>query len=69
MKTILIKNCRKKGGFTLIELLVYMALVGVIVVIAGQVFSDSTKFRVRSEGMIKSNAIVVDYVRFLAVPN
>ena len=47
------------------ELLVYMALVGVIVVIAGQVFSDSTKFRVRSEGMIKSNAIASDVSFFM----
>ena len=65
MKKILIKNCREKGGFTLMELLVYMALVGVIVVIAGQVFSDSTKFRVRSEGMIKSNAIASDVSFFM----
>ena len=65
MKNILIKNCRDRGGFTLIELLVYMALVGVIVVIAGQVFSDSTKFRVRSEGMIKSNAIASDVAFYM----
>ena len=42
-----------------------MALVGVIVVIAGQVFSDSTKFRVRSEGMIRANAIASDVALFM----
>lgn len=42
-----------KRGFTLIELLVYMGLIGVIVVIAGQAFSDSTKFRVRTENMLQ----------------
>lgn len=47
------------------ELMVYMALVGVIVVIAGQVFSDSTKFRVRSEGMIRANAIASDVALFM----
>ena len=65
MKNISNKYCCKKGGFTLIELMVYMALLGVIVVIAGQVFSDSTKFRVRSEGMIKSNAIASDVSFFM----
>lgn len=59
------KNSWGKSGFTLMELLVYMALVGVIVVIAGQVFSDSTKFRVRSEGMIRANAIASDVALFM----
>ena len=43
-----------KKGFTLIELLVYMLIVGIIVVFAGQAFSDSTKFRVRSQNMLKA---------------
>ena len=43
-----------KSGFTLMELLVYMAIVGIIVVIAGEAFSNSTKFRVRTDNMIKS---------------
>lgn len=43
-----------KAGFTLMELLVYMAIVGVVVIIAGQAFSDSTKMRVRTESMMKA---------------
>ena len=65
MKNRLNKNSWGKSGFTLMELMVYMALVGVIVVIAGQVFSDSTKFRVRSEGMIRANAIASDVALFM----
>ena len=44
----------KKSGFTLMELLVYMAIVGIVVVIAGEAFSNSTKFRVRTDNMIRS---------------
>ena len=43
-----------KKGFTLMELMVYLALIGVIVLVAGQAFSDSTKFRVRSKNMLAS---------------
>lgn len=43
-----------KRGFTLIELMVYMAIVGLVVVIAGEAFSNSTKFRVRTDNMIKA---------------
>jgi prepilin-type N-terminal cleavage/methylation domain-containing protein len=46
----------KKSGFTLIELMVYIAIVGVVVIVAGQAFSNSTKMRVRTESMIKANA-------------
>ncbi len=42
-----------KKGFTLMELLVYMAIVGIIVVVAGQAFSNSTKFRVRTQNMLR----------------
>lgn len=45
-----------KAGFTLIELIVYSGLIGVIVVIAGQAFSNSTKFRIRTENMIRSTS-------------
>ncbi|MCL4101337.1 type II secretion system protein J [Fibrobacter sp. HC4] len=44
-----------KRGFTLMELLVYMAIVGIVVVIAGQVYSDSTKMRIRTQGMIRAS--------------
>lgn len=50
------KARNSKAGFTLIELIVYSGLIGVIVVIAGQAFSNSTKFRVRSENMIRSTS-------------
>ena len=43
-----------KSGFTLMELLVYMAIVGIIVVIAGEAFSNSTKFRIRTDNMIRA---------------
>ncbi len=44
----------KKSGFTLMELMVYMAIVGIIVVIAGEAFSSSTKMRVRTDNMIRA---------------
>lgn len=43
-----------KAGFTLMELLVYMAIVGIIVVVAGEAFSNSTKFRVRTDNMVRA---------------
>jgi prepilin-type N-terminal cleavage/methylation domain-containing protein len=43
-----------RNGFTLMELLVYMMIVGIIVVIAGHAFSNSTKFRVRTQNMLKA---------------
>ncbi|MCQ2090383.1 MAG: prepilin-type N-terminal cleavage/methylation domain-containing protein [Fibrobacter sp.] len=46
------KCLNNRRGFTLIELLVYMAIVGIVVVIAGQVYSDSTKMRVRTQNML-----------------
>ena len=45
---------RGKSGFTLMELLVYMMIVGIIVIVAGQAFSNSTKFRVRTQNMLKA---------------
>ena len=55
----------KKSGFTLMELLVYMAIVGIVVVIAGQAFSNSTKFRIRTDNMIKSTHEAEDVAALL----
>ena len=44
-----------KDGFTLMELMVYIALLGGIVLIAGQAFNDSTRMRVRTQSMLQSN--------------
>ncbi len=54
MKTQLSTRARK-SGFTLIELMVYVAILGIIVIVAGQAFVDSSRFRVRTENMIKSS--------------
>lgn len=45
----------RKAGFTLIELLVYMAILGVVVLVAGQALTDSTKIRVRTQNMLASS--------------
>ena len=45
----------KKNGFTLMELMVYIALLGVVVLIAGQAFKDSSLFRIRSQNMLKAS--------------
>ena len=45
---------QKKAGFTLMELVVYMAIVGIIVLIAGNAFTDSTKFRIRTQNMLRA---------------
>ena len=45
---------RAKRGFTLMELMVYIAIVGIVVLVAGQAFSNSTKFRVRTQNMLKA---------------
>lgn len=44
-----------KAGFTLMELMIYMGIVGIVVVIAGEAFSNATKFRVRTDNMIRAN--------------
>ena len=46
-----------KSGFTLMELMVYIGLLGVIVLIAGQAFSDSARMHGRVQGMIRANEI------------
>ncbi|MBR4786214.1 MAG: prepilin-type N-terminal cleavage/methylation domain-containing protein [Fibrobacter sp.] len=47
----------RKAGFTLIELLVYIAIVGIVVIVAGQAFSNSTKMRVRTQSMLKASEV------------
>ena len=47
----------RKAGFTLIELLVYIGIVGIIVIVAGQAFSNSTKMRVRTQSMLKASEV------------
>ena len=46
-----------KSGFTLMELMVYIALLGVIVLIAGQAFSDSARMQGRVRGMLQANEV------------
>lgn len=46
-----------RGGFTLMELVVYIAIMGIVVIVAGQAFSNSTKFRVRNQSMIEANEV------------
>lgn len=48
-------NYSRKAGFTLVELLVYMAILGVVVLVAGQALTDSTKFRIRTQNMLVSS--------------
>lgn len=45
---------RRKNGFTLMELMVYMAILGIIVIVAGRAFTDSTKFRVRTQNILRA---------------
>ena len=46
-----------RNGFTLMELMVYMAILGIIVIVAGRAFSDSTKFRVRTQNILKATQV------------
>lgn len=51
------KRMNSKHGFTLMELMVYIAILGIVVLIAGQAFTDSTKFRVRTQNMLKATQV------------
>lgn len=55
----------RKSGFTLMELMVYIAILGIVVIVAGQAFSNSTKMRVRTENMIKASASVGELEAFI----
>lgn len=46
-----------RQGFTLMELMVYIAIVGIVVIVAGQAFSNSTKMRVRTQSMLKASEV------------
>lgn len=39
------------------ELMVYIAILGVIVLVAGHAFSDSTRFRIRTQNMLKAGEV------------
>ena len=49
-----------KRGFTLMELVVYMAILGVVVIVAGQAFSNSTKHGMKSKSMLVANQVAED---------
>ena len=51
------KGCTRKKGFTLMELMVYIAIVGIVVIVAGQAFSNSTKMRIRTQSMLKASEV------------
>ena len=51
------KTQTSKCGFTLMELMVYIAILGIVVLIAGQAFTDSTRFRIRTQNMLKATQV------------
>lgn len=52
-----LKGCPRKKGFTLMELMVYIAIMGIVVIVAGQAFSNSAKTRVRTQSMLKASEV------------
>ncbi len=51
------KKQTSKRGFTLMELMVYIAILSIVVLIAGQAFTDSTRFRIRTQNMLKATQV------------
>ncbi|MBO7105977.1 MAG: prepilin-type N-terminal cleavage/methylation domain-containing protein [Fibrobacter sp.] len=49
---------RNRNGFTLMELMVYIAILGIIVLVAGRSYSNSTKFRIHTQNMLKASELV-----------
>ena len=56
---------KAKSGFTLMELMVYIGLLGLIVIIAGQAFSDSTRMRLRSQNMLQASEVAENVATIL----
>ena len=54
-----------RQGFTLMELMVYIAIVGIVVIVAGQAFSNSTKMRVRTQSMLKASEVAENVAAIL----
>jgi len=54
-----------KRGMTLMELIVYMAIVGIVVVIAGTAFTSSTKMRIRTESKLTALAAAEEVAAIL----
>ena len=59
------KFFKAKSGFTLMELMVYIGLLGIIVIIAGQAFSDSSRMRLRSQNMLQASEVAENVAALL----
>ncbi len=49
--------CHRRGGFTLMELMVYIAILGIVVLVAGQAYSGSARSRIRTQSMLKASEV------------
>ena len=58
------KLLKRKSGFTLMELMVYIAILSIVVLIAGQAFTDSTRFRIRTQNMLKATQVAENVGNF-----
>ena len=59
------KFFKAKSGFTLMELMVYIGLLGLIVIVAGQAFSDSSRMRIRSQNMLQASEVAENVATLL----